>query len=84
MPYRGCDDQAVSACATTHTTWPLHCQLALGKSKKALFRFLWSESVKPSEMYRRMKVQYGDNYLSQGSMYEWVVIFQNGRQRVYR
>jgi hypothetical protein len=36
--------------------------------------------VKPSEIYRRMKVQYGDSYLSEGRVYEWVERFKNGRQ----
>jgi transposase len=45
-------------------------------------RFLWSEGVKPSEIYRRMKVQYGDSCLNQGRVYEWVERFQNGRQNV--
>jgi hypothetical protein len=43
---------------------------------------LWSEGVKPSEIYKRMKVQYGDSCLSQGRVYEWVDGFQNGRQNV--
>jgi len=38
--------------------------------------------VKPSEIYRRMKVQYGDSCLSQGRVYEWVERFQNGQQNV--
>jgi transposase len=38
--------------------------------------------VKPSEIYRRMKVHYGDSYLSQGRMYEWLERFQNGRKNV--
>jgi hypothetical protein len=84
MPYRGCDDRAVRACAIARTTWPLHCQLAQGKSKKALYVFLWSEGVKPFEIYRSMKIQYGDSYLSQGRVYESVVIFPNGRQKVCR
>ena len=45
-------------------------------------RFLWSESVKPSEMYRRMKVQHGDSCLSEGRVCEWVERFQNGRKNV--
>jgi len=44
--------------------------------------FLWSEGVKPSEIYRRMKVQYGDSCLSQGRVYEWVGRFQNRRQNI--
>ena len=38
--------------------------------------------MKPSEIYRRMKVHYGDSCLSQGRVYEWVERFQNGRQNV--
>jgi hypothetical protein len=38
-PYWGRDDRAVWACAIARTTWPLHCQLATGKSKDALFVF---------------------------------------------
>ena len=69
MPYRGRDDRAVWACAIARTTRPLQCQLAPWKSNEALFVFfLWSEGVKPSEIYRRMKVEYGDSCLSQGCM----------------
>ena len=42
------------------------------------YSFFWSEGVKPSEIYGRMKVQYGDSCLSQGRVYEWVERFQNG------
>jgi len=52
------------------------------EEQRSVIRFLWSEGVKPSEIYRRMKVQYGDSCLSQGKVYEWVERFQNGRQNV--
>jgi len=52
------------------------------KEQRSVIRFLWSEGVKPSEIYRRMTVQYGDSCLSQGRVYEWVERFQNGRQNV--
>ena len=39
MPYRGCDDRVVWACAIACTTWPLHCQLAPWKSNEVLFIF---------------------------------------------
>jgi hypothetical protein len=42
------------------------------EEQQSVIRFLWSESVKPSEMYRRIKVQYKDRCLSQGRVYEWV------------
>jgi len=48
----------------------------------SVIRFLWSEGVKLSEIYRRMKIQYGDSCLSQGRVYEWVERFQNRRQNV--
>jgi uncharacterized protein YbgA (DUF1722 family) len=50
--------------------------------QRSVIRFLWSEGVKPSEIYRRMKVQYVDSCLSQRRVYEWVERFRNGRQNV--
>jgi hypothetical protein len=82
MPYRGREDRAVWACVIARTTWPLQCQLAAWKSNEALFVFLWSEAVKPSEIYRRMKVQYGESCLSQGRVYERAERFQNRWQNV--
>ena len=40
--------------------------------------FLRSEGVKPIEIHRRMKVQYGDASLSQQQVYEWSRKFANG------
>jgi hypothetical protein len=54
------------------------------EEQRSVIHFLWSEGVKPSEIYRRMKVQYGDSCLNQGRVYEWMERFQNenGRQNV--
>ena len=52
------------------------------EEQRSVIRFLWSEGVKPFEIYRRMRVQYGDSCLSQGIVYECVERFQNGRQNV--
>jgi len=52
------------------------------EEQRSVIHFLWSEGVKPSEIYSRMKVQYGDSCFSQGRVYEWVERFQNGRQNV--
>jgi transposase len=52
------------------------------EEQRNLIHFLWSEGVKPSEIYGRIKVQYGDSCLSQGRVYEWVERFQNGRQKI--
>jgi transposase len=50
------------------------------EEQRKVIRFLRSEGVKPFEIYRRMKVQYGDSCLSQGRVHEWLERFQNGRQ----
>jgi hypothetical protein len=47
------------------------------EQQRSVIRFLWSEDVKPPEIYRRMEVQYGDSCLSHGRVYEWVERFQN-------
>lgn len=38
--------------------------------------------MKPSEIYKRMKIQYENNCLSQGRVYEWVEKFKNGSKNV--
>jgi len=40
------------------------------EEQRRVIRFLWSEGVKPSEIYRRMKVQYGAIGLSLVWTYE--------------
>ena len=40
--------------------------------------FLSSEGVKPIEIHRRMKVQYGDVCLSLQQVYEWTRKYMNG------
>ena len=52
------------------------------EEQRSVIRFLWSEGVKPTHIYRRMMVQYGDSCLSQGRVYEWVERFRNERQNV--
>jgi len=39
----------------------------------SVIRFLSSEVVKPIEIHRRMKFQYGDACLSLQQVYEWTV-----------
>jgi len=40
------------------------------EEQRSAIRFLWSEGVKPSEIYRRMKVEYGAIELSLVWTYE--------------
>ena len=44
--------------------------------------FLSSEVVKPTEIHRRMKIQYGDACLSLQKVYDWNRKFTNGNSSV--
>jgi len=48
------------------------------KEQRSVIYFLSSEGVKPIEIHRRMKVQYGDACLSLQRVYEWTRNFMNG------
>jgi len=48
------------------------------EEQRPVIRFLSSEGVKPIEIHRRMKVQYGDACLSLQQVYEWTRKFMNG------
>jgi len=48
------------------------------EEQRTVIRFLSSEGVKPTEIHRRMKVQYGDACLSLQQVYEWTRKFMNG------
>ncbi|XP_035226061.1 protein GVQW3-like [Stegodyphus dumicola] len=48
------------------------------EEQRSVIRFLRSEGVKPIDIFRRMKVQYGDSCLSQPKIYEWCRKFANG------
>ena len=54
------------------------------EEQQSIIRFLWSESVKSSEIYRRMKVQYGDSCLSQERVCEWVERQDSDEHRIVR
>ena len=47
------------------------------EKQRSVIRFLSSEGVKPIEIHRRMKVQYGDACLSLQQVYEWTRKFMN-------
>ena len=48
------------------------------EEQRSVIRFLSSEGVKPIEIHRQMKVQYGDACLSLQQVYEWTRKFVNG------
>jgi len=52
------------------------------EEQRSVIRFLSSEGVKPIEIRRRMKVQYGDACLSLQQVYEWTTKFMNGTSSV--
>jgi hypothetical protein len=47
------------------------------EERRSVIGFLSSEGVKPIEIQRRMKVQYGDACLSLQQVYEWTSNFVN-------
>jgi len=48
------------------------------EEQRSVIFFLSSEGVKPIEIHRRMKVQYGDACLSLQQVYKWTRKFMNG------
>jgi len=48
------------------------------EEQRSVIRFLSSEGVKPIEIHRRLKFQYGDACLSLQQVYEWTRKFMNG------
>ena len=52
------------------------------EEERSVLRFLSSEGVKPIEIHRRVKFQYGDACLSLQQVYEWTRKFMNGTSSV--
>ena len=52
------------------------------EEQRSVIRFLSSEGVKPIEIDRRMKVQYGDACLSLQQVCEWTRKFMNDTSSV--
>jgi len=52
------------------------------EEERSDIRFLSSEGVKPIEIHRRMKVQYGDACLSLQQVYGWIRKFMKGIRSV--
>jgi len=48
------------------------------EEQRSVIRFLSTEGIKPIEIHRRMKDQYGDACLSLQQVYEWTRKFMNG------
>ncbi|KAJ8983452.1 hypothetical protein NQ317_013327 [Molorchus minor] len=51
-------------------------------AQRIIIKFLNNEGVKPSEIFTRLKAQFGDATLSQNRLYTWVREFRDGRERV--
>ncbi|XP_067943368.1 protein GVQW3-like [Watersipora subatra] len=50
--------------------------------QRAIIRFLSSEGVRPRDIYRRMKAQYGDSCLNQNRVFKWASSFKKGRTSI--
>jgi hypothetical protein len=52
------------------------------EEQRPVIRFLWSGGVKMTDIYRKMLLHYGNNYLAQRKVYGWVELFGHGRSIV--
>jgi hypothetical protein len=50
--------------------------------QRVVIKFLVNEGVKPADIYRRLKAQYGDETLSRSKTSEWCKRFKDGRTSV--
>jgi hypothetical protein len=51
-------------------------------AQRIIIKFLSNEGVKSSEIFTRLKAQFGDTTLSQNRVYTWAREFKGGRERV--
>jgi len=51
-------------------------------AQRIIIKFLSNEGVKSSEVFTRLKVQFGDTALSQNRVYTWAREIKGGRERV--
>lgn len=51
-------------------------------AQRVIIKFLTTEGVKPSEILRRLKTQFGDNTLKKTQVYAWHKQFLEGREAV--
>lgn len=50
--------------------------------QRVVMKFLVNEGVKPTDVYRRLQAQYGDETLSRSKIFEWCKRFKDGRMSV--
>ena len=53
-------------------------EVCISEEQRSVIRFLGSEGMNPSEIHRRIKMQYGDAYLSLQQVYDWDRKFKSG------
>jgi hypothetical protein len=49
------------------------------KEQPSVIPFLWAVDVKAGDIYRRITIQYGDNYRSQRKVHRWLERFKGGQ-----
>ena len=50
--------------------------------QRIIIKFLVKEGVKPSEIYYRISLQYGEDTVSKSTLYEWCKQFRDRRELV--
>ena len=71
-----CRDATRRRSSTVNMTAPL--ATCTKEELRCVIHFLSSKGVKPTEIYQRMKVQYGDACLSLQQVYKWTRKIMNG------
>jgi hypothetical protein len=67
------------SCSANMLAVLLDCTLV---DQHAVIQFLWSEGIKSSKILRRMLAQYGENFIMQSKLYQWVERLWNARKSV--
>lgn len=70
------------ACFTRMITTMSKRQVPTAVAQRIVVRFLVSEGVKNTEIFLRLRNQFGSECLSRAAVFKWVKAFKNGRETV--
>lgn len=70
------------AYSSVHLTSMSEVEVHSSVEQRIIIKFLTKEGVKPSEICERLKKQFGEETLSDISVYKWSKAFKDGRERV--
>ena len=75
--------QGVCYCAVLSVVRKMsEAKMHVSMEQRIIIKFLTKESCNPSEIFSRLKKQYGEKTLSNVSVYKWSSAFKKGRETV--